>query len=127
MAKNKINKDEIEALYEYAVKYSNKEMSLKQIYIEFTQKFAHKQIKSSTINFYLYVYGHLINGVKYTGIISDSATRYYLDKILETKGKDILVKALTALSLHIKYHDMAGRSRRGQRIIEQEYIQRVLK
>lgn len=125
MTKNKINLLEIESLYEYAIKYYNKEILLKQVHIEFTNKFEHKDIKPSTINFYLYIYGYLVDGVGYTGIISDPATEYYLDKILKTKDKDTLTKALNALSINIKYHDKAGRNRRGQKKILQKYTSKL--
>lgn len=127
MKKNKINRDEIEALYEYSVKFYNKEISLKQAQFEFTNKFEHKDIKVSTINFYLYIYGYLVDGIKYTGIISEQATRFYLDKILETKGKNTLIKALNAQAQHIKYHNKANRNRRGQKKILEEYTSKLSK
>lgn len=95
-----IDLPKIELFYNYAVKFYNKEITFTQARTELE---GHGLTKSSA-NYYLYTYASLIEGKKYKGTINADATKYYLDKIFETKGLKYLNNALQALSLHIDYY-----------------------
>ena len=116
---NKINLPEIEILYEYAVKFYNKELLMK----EAKHHLEERGIKQSTTNDYLYNYKYLIEGRRYTRTINTLAIRFYLDEIFRTLGKDILKNALNAMDLHIRYYEKAsGSSVKSQKQILEEYI-----
>ena len=66
----------------------------------------------------MYIYRFLLNGQLFKGTINARAMRYYLDKILETKGEVYLQNALQALSLHIDYYEGAS----GSKVIENKRI-----
>lgn len=115
---NKINLPEIEILYEYAVKFYNKELLMK----EAKHQLEERGIKQSTTQDYLYNYKYLIEGKRYTRTINTLAIRFYLDKIFKTFGKDILKNALNAMDLHIRYYEKASGNRvKKQKQILEEY------
>lgn len=87
----KIDLPKIKLYYEYAVMFYNKEINLKQAKKELEENGANP----SSANYYFYIYPSLINGTIFKGTINAEATRYYLDRIYETKGLAYLEKCLT--------------------------------
>jgi len=96
----KIDLPIIKIFYIYAVSFYNNEISLKQVKVELKAK----GITPSSANYYLYAYQSFIEGRIFKGTINADATKYYLDRIYETKGLNYLKNALQALSLHIDYY-----------------------
>jgi 5-methylcytosine-specific restriction enzyme A len=97
----KINLAEIKILFAYAEKFHNKEISRKKALSALTRK----GIKRSSAQDYIYNYSNLVEGRIFTRTMNVISTKYYLDKILETRGIETLKKALQSLSLHITYYE----------------------
>ncbi|WP_312922129.1 HNH endonuclease [Empedobacter brevis] len=101
-----IDLPKIKVLFEYAVLFQENNISLKKAKEEL-EKIG---VKPANVNFYTYSYVNMIEGRIYKGTINATATRYYLNKIYETKGLEILNNALQALSLHIDYYKNASKA-----------------
>ncbi|AYZ13724.1 HNH endonuclease [Chryseobacterium arthrosphaerae] len=102
-----IDLPKIKLFYEYAVKVYNKEIKLKQAKKELEEN----GINPNSANYYFYIYPSLIKGTIFKGTINAEATRYYLDRIYETKGLVYLKNALQAISLHIDYYPTVSKSK----------------
>lgn len=117
----KIDLPKIKLYYEYAVMFYNKEINLKQAKKELEENGANP----SSANYYFYIYPSLINGTIFKGTINAEATRYYLDRIYETKGLAYLKNALQAISLHIDYYqNVSKRNVVLLRLILEEYLEK---
>lgn len=117
----KIDLPKIKLFYDYAVKFYNNEISLKQAKIELKEK----GLNPNSANYYLYIYPSLIKGTIFKGTINADATKYYLDKIFETKGLQYLKNALQALSLHIDYYQgVSNANVVSQKKILDEYLEK---
>lgn len=97
----KIDLPVIQTLYDYAEKFYNKEISLKEAQSELQNLGINK---NSAVD-YLYNYANLIEGKVFTRTMNVLSTRYFLDNIYSKLGQDILRKALQSLSLHIDYYE----------------------
>lgn len=117
----KINLPKIKELYKHAVIFHNKEITLKDAKLELKKI----GVTPTSVNFYMYTYISMIEGRIYKGTINATATRYYLDKIYETKGLEILKNALQALSLHIDYYKKASKANvKTQKMILDEFTKK---
>lgn len=115
---NKIGKREIELLYDMSEKcYDGKITRKKALDI-----LEGENINRSSAFFHLSNYTHLVNGEVFKRAMSALAVSYYLEKILETKGEDVLQKALQSLSLHLDYYEkVTGTKVKKRREILDEY------
>ena len=115
----RIDLPKIKLFYEYAVKFYNNEITLKQAKAELQEN----GLNPNSANYYLYIYPSLIRGKIFKGTINAEATKYYLDKIFETKGLQYLRNALQALSLHIDYYqDISHANVVSQKKILNQYL-----
>ncbi|HRP90855.1 MAG TPA: HNH endonuclease [Edaphocola sp.] len=104
---SKITIEKVAELFATAVKFHNKEITLK----EATTYLETKGINSNSSVDYLYNYTNMISGKLFTRTMNVISTKYYLDKILEFNGIDSLKKALNSLSLHIDYYESVSNSK----------------
>ncbi|WP_304235178.1 HNH endonuclease [Jiulongibacter sediminis] len=61
---------------------------------------------------YAQVYTNLISGKRFTRTINDEAAKIFLQRIYQDDGHDKLKIALTALKLHLIYHEKVQKTRR---------------
>lgn len=116
---SKIGNREIVVLYKTAEKYHKHEITFK----EATEALEKENINKNTASDYLHNYSKLVNGIGFTRTMNIAATRYFLEKISETKGYEILQKALLSLSLHIEYYeDISGSKVKKRNEILNEYL-----
>lgn len=92
---------EVKILFKYAERVYENKISLTSAVSEL-EKIG---INRSSATYYIYNYKYLLEGKVFTGTTNVLSTRYYLDRILETKGINALKKALQSLSLHIDYYE----------------------
>lgn len=92
---------EIEILFAYAERVYEDQISLKEALADLEKK----GINRNSATYYIYNYKYLLEGKVFTGTTNALSTKYYLDKIIETKGINALKKALQSLSLHIDYYE----------------------
>lgn len=117
----KIGNKEIEILYSVAEQFHDRKITLK----EAKEILANQNINKSSATDYLYNYSNLINGKIFTRTMNIASTKYYLEKILETKGEKTLKKALASLSLHIDYYEgVTGSSIKKRKDILNEYLEK---
>ncbi len=116
---NEIGNREIELLYNTAERFHRREITLK----EATEILEKENINKNSAVDYLYNYSNLINGKVFTRTMNIPATKYYLEKILKTKGEEILHKSLQSLSLHIDYYEsVSGSSVKKKKEILNEFL-----
>lgn len=114
MARN--TKEQVHKAFEIAKKVYSKEISVSQG----ADILASSGLKRSSGFDYIYAYSKLIEGKLYTRTINAYATDYYLGKILEGNGKNVLKTALLALYQHIEYYEgTSGASvKKGRKVFE---------
>ena len=63
-------------------------------------------MNKTTASRYIVALDDMLNGKSYKSTMSLAATEYFLNKILDDFGGDILFKALFALKQHIVYYEV---------------------
>jgi len=116
-----ITLDKIKILYEVAKKVYLKQITQKEALTELQ----HQNINRNSANDYLYCYASLVEGRSFNRTMNITATKYFLEKILEDNGIKLLLNALQSLSLHIDYYEnISGHSVVGRKLILQDYLKK---